>query len=123
MVKVFEIHFYRIKNGDCPIEDFLDALSPKLRSKSLQTIDYLRTFGNELRDPFSKKIEWKNESIFELRVKQSNNIIRIFYFFCIGNRIILTNGFVKKTQKTPKKEIEKAIKLKKDYLKRDNEGE
>ena len=120
---MFEIHFYRTKNGDCPIKDFLDALSPKLRSKSLQTIDYLRTFGNELRDPFSKKIEWKNESIFELRVKQSNNIIRIFYFFCIGNRIILTNGFVKKTQKTPKKEIEKAIKLKKDYLKRDNEGE
>ena len=120
---MFEIHFYRTKNGDCPIEDFLDALSPKLRSKSLQTIDYLRTFGNELRDPFSKKIEWKNESIFELRVKPSNNIIRIFYFFCIGNRIILTNGFVKKTQKTPKKEIGKAIKLKKDYLKRDNEGE
>ena len=43
------------------------------------------------------------------------------YFFCVDRRIILTNGFIKKTQKTPKKEIEKAKKYRKEYLKRGGE--
>lgn len=115
---MFSIKFYTTENGICPVEDFLDELPPKMRVKSLQTMEYLKTFGNDLREPFSKKVEWKNDSLFELRIKQSSNIARIFYFFYVGNQIILTNGFVKKSQKTPRKEIEKAVKFKKDYLER-----
>jgi len=54
-----------------------------------------------------------------LIVKQSSNITRILYFFYIGRRIILTNGFVKKIQKTPHNEIELAKKYRKDYLERE----
>ena len=53
--------------------------------------------------------------MFELRIKFASDISRIFYFFVVDNRIILTNGFIKKTSKTPKSEIELARKYKEDY--------
>lgn len=55
------------------------------------------------------------EGLFEVRVELGSNIFRIFAFFDKGNLIVLGNGFQKKTQKTPKQEIEKAIKIKKEY--------
>lgn len=59
------------------------------------------------------------DGIFEIRNKVGNDITRIFYFFVIGQKIILTNGFIKKTQKTPKAEIALAKKYRKDYLNRE----
>ena len=55
------------------------------------------------------------EGLFEVRVEVGGNIFRIFSFLDKGNLIILGNGFRKKTQKTPKQEIEKALKIKKEY--------
>ena len=52
---------------------------------------------------------------YEIRVQKGNDIFRIFYFFDRGQLVVLANGFQKKTQKTPKKEIEKAIKIKEEY--------
>jgi len=52
-----------------------------------------------------------------LRAQVGNNISRILYFFVIGKKVVLTNGFIKKTQKTPQKEIELAKKYRKDFLK------
>ena len=75
----------------------------------------LEDYGPDLKQPYSKHLE---DGIFELRVKFSSNITRTLYFFAKGKRIILTNGFVKKTQKTPKKEIDLAKKRKVDYLER-----
>ncbi|WP_368489730.1 type II toxin-antitoxin system RelE/ParE family toxin [Clostridium sp. BJN0013] len=66
----------------------------------------------DLREPHSKPIK---DGIFELRIKLGSDISRIFYFFCVGNRIILTNGFIKKTQNTPKSEIDRALRYKADY--------
>lgn len=56
------------------------------------------------------------EGIYEIRVEQSTNIYRIFCCFEKGNIVVLFNAFQKKTQKTPLKEIEKAVRLKKEYL-------
>ena len=81
----------------------------------MYSLALLEEFGNQLREPFSKPI---GDGIFELRIKFSSDITRIFYFFVVDNRIILTNGFVKKTPKTPKEEIELARKYKKDYERR-----
>ena len=55
---------------------------------------------------------------FEIRTIVGTNLTRVLYFFCIGKKAVLTNGFVKKTQKTPKKEIEKAKSYRDDFLKR-----
>ncbi len=53
--------------------------------------------------------------LFEVRVELGGNIFRIFAFFDKGNLVILGNGFQKKTQKTPKTEIERALKIKQEY--------
>ena len=60
------------------------------------------------------------EGLYEIRIQQGSDIFRIFCFFDDKKLVIITNGFQKKTQKTPKKEIEKAIIIKKEY---ENEGE
>lgn len=68
-----------------------------------------------MREPYSKYLE---DGIFEIRAKIGTNITRVLYFFYHGREIILTNGFIKKTQKTPKKEIELAKKYRDDYLRK-----
>ena len=66
-----------------------------------------------LREPYSKHIE---DGIFELRAKIGTDISRVMYFFYSGKKIIITNGFIKKSQKTPRKEIMKAKAYREDYL-------
>ena len=83
-----------------------------MRVKALGSIDILAEFGNTLREPYSKPI---GKGLFELRIKFAGDITRIFYFFFLDNKIILTNGFVKKTRKTPQSEIELALTYKADY--------
>jgi phage-related protein len=97
--------------------------------------DYFKSFYEEQEDKVKKKILWtfrvieeldqipetyfkfiKNSSgIYEIRVQVGNNIFRIFCFFDIGNLVVVGHGFQKKTQKTPKSEIERAEQIKKEY--------
>jgi phage-related protein len=56
-----------------------------------------------------------DNGLFEIRIQQGSDIFRIFCFFDQGQLVVLTNGFQKKTQKTPKKEIAKALKIKSEY--------
>lgn len=109
----FTIDFYKSEDDRCPAIEFLDSLDKKMRAKFLRLIALLEENGNELREPYSKLLE---DGIFELRVQQGNNIGRILYFFIIGHKIIITNGFIKKTQKTPRREIELAKKARKNYF-------
>lgn len=62
-----------------------------------------------------KFIKHISDGIYELRLSYSGNIYRLFFIFDEGNMVVLFNGFQKKTQKTPKTEIEKAKKIKEDY--------
>ena len=68
---------------------------------------------------YLKHIE-NTEGLYEVRVKQGSDIFRIFCFFDKGKLIILANGFQKKTQKTPRKEINKALKIKEEYQNENN---
>lgn len=111
----FEVEFYEKANGEQPAKEFLLSLDKKLRAKLADTIMILQDNGYELREPYSKHI---SEGIFELRAKQGSDITRVMYFFYVDRHIILTNGFIKKTQKTPQSEIEKAKRYRADYLKR-----
>lgn len=107
--------FYEKENGEQPAKEFMLSLDKKLRAKLADTIIILQDNGYELREPYSKHI---SEGIFELRAKQGSDITRVMYFFYVDRHIILTNGFIKKTQKTPQSEIEKAKRYRSDYLKR-----
>ena len=112
---MYEIIFYDIESGRCPVQDFLDSLEPKMLAKTLRTIDLLEKNGPALRKPFSCYVE---SGIFEIRTKQGTNITRIFYFFFKEHKVILTNGYKKKSQKIPKEEIKLAKKYKLDYERR-----
>ena len=109
----FEVEFYENAKGEQPAKEFLLSLDTKMRAKMVNTISILQDNGYELREPYSKHL---SEGIFELRAKVGSNITRVLYFFYVDKHIILTNGFIKKTQKTPKTEIEKAKKYRADYL-------
>lgn len=112
---VFDIEFYHLPNGIVPVEEFLDSLNVKMRSKAIYSLSILEEQGNRLREPFSKSL---GDGLFELRIKFASDITRIFYFFVVDNKIVLTNGFVKKTVKTPKSELDLARKYKADYERR-----
>lgn len=115
----FEVNFFRKENGDCPIEEFLSSLDGKMRAKLLVGVALLEKNGPQLREPYSKHL---GDGIFEIRAKQGNNITRALYFFFVGKQIILTNGFTKKTQKTPLAEIAAAKKYRAEFLERNRKG-
>jgi len=111
----FEVEFYEKPDGSEPAKEFIQSLEIKMRAKIIRTIELLEKNGNLLREPESKLIE---DGIFELRAKVGSDISRVMYFFTDGQKAILTNGFVKKTQKTPRAEIEKAKRYRADYFSR-----
>ena len=112
---MYEVEFYDTASGKSPAADFIDGLQPKMKAKVLRTIDLLEQYGPSLREPYSKAL---NGGIFELRIKSGSDISRVLYFFFVGRKIVLTNGFIKKTQKTPSGVIETAKKYKVDYERR-----
>lgn len=111
----FEVEFYETTSGEQPARDFLLSLDKKMRAKMADMISILEDNGYELREPYSRHL---SEGIFELRAKVGSDITRVMYFFYVDRRIILTNGFVKKTQKTPRAELERAKKYRADYLRK-----
>ena len=106
---MYEIILYDTEDGRCPVQELLDSLEPKLLAKTLRTIDLLEMNGPLLCEPYSKPLE---NGIFELRTKQGSDITRVLYFFIVGKKAVLTNGFIKKSQKTPKAEKELAKNIK-----------
>ena len=116
----FVIEFYESGNGDVPAEEFLLNLDIKMRAKILGIMGILQEKGNQLREPYSKHLE---DGIFEIRGKVGTDISRVLYFFYYDGKIIFTNGFVKKTQKTPKSEIDKAKVYRKEYIERCEKNE
>lgn len=92
----YEIEFYDKADGSEPAKEFILALDAKMRAKVVRTVGLLREEGPSLREPYSKHLE---DGIFEIRTKFGSDITRVLYFFVIGRRIILTNGFVKRRRR------------------------
>ena len=111
----FDVEFFEKADGTYPAEEFILAQDEKMRAKLFRTIELLAEYGIELREPYTKAL---GDGIFEIRAKQGTDISRILYFFVIGKKVILTNGFVKKTQKTPQGEISTAKKYREEYNRR-----
>jgi len=94
-------------------EEFFEKQREKVKAKIIWTLELIQEL-DRIPETYLKHIE-NTDGLFEIRIQQGSDIFRIFCFFEQGQLIILTNGFQKKTQKTPKKEIEKALKIKQDY--------
>jgi phage-related protein len=109
-----EFVFYQTDFGEKPVEDFLAALEPAPRAKVVRNLELLRTL------PFVPSEFWQKmtgtDNLWELRTEYAGNIYRILACTYKGNRVILLHGFQKKTQKTPRQELEIAEQRKKRYL-------
>lgn len=112
----YQVVFFEKENGEVPAEDFINSLDTKMAAKVYRLLMMISENGPELREPYSKHLD---DGIFELRAKIGSNITRVLYFFFAGRRVIVTNGFIKKTQKTPKSEIDKAKAFRKEYRERE----
>jgi phage-related protein len=115
------ISFYRTESDSCPIEDFLDSLSGKQAQKVvwvLRLIEELKIVPGQ----YLKKLV-NSGDIWEVRVQSGNDSFRLLGFFEGSTLLILTNGFAKKSQKTPRQEIELATRRRNEYLSRKGRNE
>ena len=92
----------------------LGDVSEKMQDKVVKTIQYVETL-QIVPEKYLKHIEGR-KGLYEIRVKFASDIIRVFCFFDGEKMVILLSGFQKKTQKTPKKEIDRAVRLMQEYF-------
>jgi phage-related protein len=111
----FQVEFYDTEDGRTPTQEFLDSLEPKMNAKMVGLMEILEEKGRSLREAYPAPLE---DGIFELRATQGSNISRALFFFYVEGRIVITHGFIKKTQKTPRAQIELAKKYRADFLRR-----
>ena len=94
-------------------QDFFDKQNKKVKAKIVWTLDLVEDLVR-VPETYLQHIE-STDGLYEIRVQLGSDIFRIFCFFDKGQLVVLANGFQKKTQKTPKKEIEMALKIKAEY--------
>ena len=112
----YSVEYYEREDGSRPAEEFILSQNNKMQAKLFMVLEVLEERGPALREPYSKSL---GDGIFEVRAVVGSDISRVLYFFVVGKKIILTNGFVKKTQKTPSGEIDRAKRYRKDYHSRE----
>ena len=94
-------------------QDFFVKQRDKVKDKIIWTFELIEEL-QKVPEIYLNHIE-NTEGLFEIRIQQSGDIFRIFCFFDKGQLVVLANGFQKKSQKTPRQEIDKALKIKKEY--------
>ena len=115
----YEVLYYQDVKGNMPARDFLWDLPEKVQVKVYKRIQLLEENGPNLPRPYADVLR---EKIRELRVGFGSDHYRFLYFFH-GKMVVLTHGFVKKTDRVPEEEIEKAVKIKNDFLIRTEGGD
>jgi len=115
MSNKWHVTYYVEADGTKPVEVYIKNLSITERAKTLAFINNLEEKGPDLRRPYADLLE---DGIHELRIKLTGTQVRILYFFCYKDIMILTNVFDKHTDKVPKSEIKLAKKNRDDFLKR-----
>ena len=111
-----EIQFYRTENGKCPVSEFLDSLDAKSARKVTWVLNLIESI-ERVPQEYLKKLSGTSD-IWEVRIQFGSNSFRLLGFLYQDQLVILTNGFAKKSQKTPKQEIELAEQRKTDFLRR-----
>lgn len=108
-----KVVYFVTDSGRRPVEEFIKGLNVHSREKFFSVVELLVGFGRALNLPYAKYI---GNEIFELRFESVEGSIRVLYFFFDGEKAILTNGFIKKSNKTPRNEKETAIERRKNYF-------
>lgn len=111
-----KVTFFRLESGECPVEDFLDSLSSREAQKVVWVMQLVEDLEKVPKQYLKKLVN--TADIWEIRVQLGSDIFRILGFFKTKVEFLATNGFRKKTQKTPPGEIALAEKRKVQYLKR-----
>ena len=111
-----EIKFYTTQSGKSPVVEFLDSLNSKQAKKVTWVLNLIESTPRVPKDYFKKLTG--TSGIWEVRIQSGSNIFRLLGFLDNGKFVVLTNGFIKKSQKTPRNEIEIAEQRKTDYLHR-----
>lgn len=114
------IELYKTDQGREVVAEFFDGLPRKLKAKTFWEIDLLSVHGPALQQPYVKHIKG---DLWELRVKFASDITRVFYFYLEAHKIILLHGFLKKTDQTPKRELETAMRRMAEYKERSDDHE
>ncbi len=115
----YDVLFYETAEGQCPAQEFLDELAPKVRGKVAKWLELLEHEGPNLPRPYADVVRGK---IRELRVSFSGLHHRLLYFFH-SKHIVMTHGFVKKTAAIPEEELARAQRYMVDFEARVTRGD
>ena len=119
MNRKWRILYYIAENGYCPVQEFIDSRSDRDQAKTFSWLAQLEIDGPSLPRPYA---DLSDSGIHELRLTLSGDQVRILYFFCFRDFIVLTHAFVKRTRRLPVTEIHLARKYREDFLSRFDEG-
>ena len=111
----WKVEYYKTTEGKSPVKDFIDSLSNEGQAKYIFITKLLKEYGIHVREPYVRQITG-HKKLYEIRIKDKTGISRILYFAHTGRKFILLHGFIKKTAKTPLREIEIAEKRMTDYV-------
>lgn len=111
----WSIVFYIDASGTSPVEAFLTRLDQRTQVRFAWSIEQLRLRNIQAREPLVRHLDGK---LWELRRESDTNIYRLLYVFLSGRRILFLHGFQKKTQRTPRREIEMALHRLQDFTER-----
>ena len=111
----FEIDLYETETGACPVAKFLSKLPSKLRGKVTTYLEKLEEGGPYLGEPYTRHLRG---DLFELRCNFGSDSVRLVFFYHQHNTIVVTNAFLKKSQRTPIRELNLANQRRIDYLRR-----
>jgi phage-related protein len=112
---VREVHFYRTVSGDCPAEEFLDALTGKQAQKVVWVLRLVEELDPVPAQYFKKLAD--TDGLWEIRAQHGGDTFRLIGFFD-ALWFVVVSGFAKKTEKTPRQEIDVALARRRDYLSR-----
>jgi phage-related protein len=111
----WKVYYYQKADETFPVKVYIDSLTKREQAKTLNFIELLQNEGPNLKRPYADLLK---DGIHELRIKLTGTQVRILYFFCFQNSIILTNAFEKHTEAVPDSEINIARKYRNDFYTR-----
>ena len=94
--------YFTDKKGKKPVKEWIETLEERARSKLFRNLVLLEQLGLGIREPYVRHL---GEKLYEVRAKDHKGIYRVIYFASRGKKFVLLHGFVKKTEKTPRKEL------------------